>query len=213
MTLREHIHTIPVLEALRAPGHCPFCAMYRRVDADAVAFMMGPAYMDERVRAETNEAGFCAVHLETLYAAQNRLGLALLLHTRLRSAAAKRDYASERCYLCERINDTFKRYMDTFFYLWAREAEAAALIAALPRGFCLPHYAEMTKAAETALNKKELAAFTALAEGLQREAMKKLDEDLDWFIRKFDYRNANEPWRGAEDALARAMAMLGGRAV
>ena len=35
-------------------------------------------------------------------------------------------------------------------------------------------------------------------------------KDLDWFTRKFDYRNQNEPWGNSKTALARAVNRLRG---
>ena len=218
--MKDHIHTIPVLDALREPGDCPFCAMQQRLDQNAVDFIMGPAYMDEDIRDKTNEAGFCADHLRKLYAVQNRLGTALLLHTHLqqlqKDTAVSGDYVTvgglfkkaesvagqiddriagqqSRCYLCEKIEGTFKRYMDTFFYMWPREKEMLPLVQGLP-GFCLPHYGMMLKAAEDTLNKKQLEDFLAVVVPLQERAMGKLAGDMDWFIQKFDYRNADAPW-------------------
>ena len=234
--MKDHIHTIPVLDALREPGHCPFCAMYAKLDANAIDFIMGPAYMDEDIRDKTNEAGFCEEHLRKLYAVQNRLGVALLLHTHLQQLQKdvktkrpadgpanrwklKRVKTGEsggaaqarqnRCYICEKIQNTFDRYMDTFFYMWTRDKEVLRLVEALP-GFCLPHYNMMIAAAEGALGKKHIEGFLAVVAPLQQAAMKKLDEDLDWFIQKFDYRNADAPWKDSKDALVRTLAMLKG---
>ena len=35
--------------------------------------------------------------------------------------------------------------------------------------------------------------------------MKRVRDDLDWFIDKFDYRYANEPWKNSKDALPRSI--------
>jgi len=234
--MKDHIHTIPVLEALREPGHCPFCMMYERLDKNAVDFVMGPAYMDEDIRDGTNEAGFCTEHLQKLYAVQNRLGLALLLHTHLRQMqkdltvsngfevsaglfkkpesvagrlATRIAAQQSRCYICEKVQGTFKRYMDTFFYMWPREKEMPALVQTLP-GFCLPHYGMMLASAESNLGKKHLEDFLAVVIPLQQKAMEKISGDLDWFIQKFDYRNADAPWKDSKDALTRTVAVLKG---
>jgi len=250
--MNDHIHTIPVLDALRAPCHCPFCEMYKKLDTDAVDFIMGPAYMDETIRPETDKAGFCAEHLQKLFAAQNRLGMAMLMHTHLRhfrnnlekasgsfsnekksegvAGFFKNNFASKstsseksaigktvalieaqqsKCYCCERIDTTFARYMDTFFYLWKKEREMIDLVKSVP-GFCITHYGAMLQAAETILSQSKLDEFLKIVVPLQQRAMEKMDEDLDWFIQKFDYRNANAPWKDSKDAVPRAMAMLKG---
>jgi hypothetical protein len=35
--------------------------------------------------------------------------------------------------------------------------------------------------------------------------MKRVKEDLDWFIDKFDYRYKDEPWKNSKDALPRML--------
>ena len=235
--MKDHIHTIPVLDALRNPGHCPFCKMYRALDEKAVDFIMGPAYMDEDIRDKTNKAGFCENHLHKLYAVQNRLGAALLLHTHFKQVqkslhvkgnsyevsgglfkksesaggkvAESINALQERCYLCERIQDTFKQYVDTFFYMWPREQQMIPLVEALP-GFCIPHYGMLLSAAEKNLNKKSLENFLSIVIPLQQKAMEALEKDMDWFVQKFDYRNADAPWKNSKDAINRCMAMLKG---
>jgi hypothetical protein len=193
--------------------------MYHKLDADALDYILSPAYMESDVRDLTNAAGFCRMHLTRMATAQNRLGVALMLHTHMKtvaggmakakSAAALLSAQNRRCFVCEKADETFTRYMDTFFYLYAREAEARALTASVTL-FCLPHFSEMLEKAERALPKKYLADFTGAVTGIQQRAMAELDGDLDWFIKKFDYRNASEPWGNAKDALPRAAALLRG---
>ena len=38
----------------------------------------------------------------------------------------------------------------------------------------------------------------------------RVKEDVDWFTAKFDYRNANAPWKNSQDAVPRAMQKLEG---
>ena len=115
----------------------------------------------------------------------------------------------DRCYLCEKIKDTFKRYMGTFFYLWGHEKEMPSLVESLP-GFCLPHYGVMLEAAEKSLGKKQLEEFLNLVVPLQQKSLKKLADDMDWFIQKFDYRNTDAPWGDSKDAITKVMAALKG---
>lgn len=237
--MKNHIHVAPVLDALREPGLCPFCTMHQKLDENAAEFIMGPAYMDEDIRSKTNEAGFCRRHLDKLYAMQNKLGLALMLHThlkevRLQSSQTLNCYS---CYLCDKINETFMRYMDTFFYMWKKESTPASgilakkrimtpfvksqhegqhegnemrgLIEALP-GFCLPHYHLMIDMSVKLLKKKHLDEFLSVVEPLQQQALQKLDGDLDWFTKKFDHRYADEPWKDSKDAITRTIAILKG---
>lgn len=233
--MKNHIHTVPVLDALKDPGICPFCKMYKTLDENALNFIMGPAYMDEDVRDKTNEAGFCQSHLNKMFEMQNRLGTALLIHTHLKQLlknvtipnlnesaglfkkaesatsrmAALMEQQQNRCFLCEKVDDTFQRYVDTFFYMWTREAELPSLVKSLP-SFCMPHFGMLIAKSESALNKKHLESFLEIVIPLQQKALSKLDEDLDWFVQKFDYRNADAPWKDSQDAIERSIVLLKG---
>jgi len=237
--MKNHIHTIPVISAFKDPGYCPFCKMQQSLDADAVHFIMGPAYMDEEVRDKTNEAGFCEEHLKKIYEVQNRLGFALLIHTHLKHLqktinkpdfdkpratsglfkkpesqlsikASQLNQQQKRCYLCEKVQDTFDKYVDTFFYMWSREPEILELINNLPAGFCITHYGMLLEKSEIKLGKKHIDDFLNQITTVQQKAIAKLEADMDWFVQKFDYRNADAPWKDSKDALTRAMAMLKG---
>ena len=35
--------------------------------------------------------------------------------------------------------------------------------------------------------------------------MKRVRDDVAWFINKFDHKYANEPWKNSKDSLTRAM--------
>ena len=43
-----------------------------------------------------------------------------------------------------------------------------------------------------------------------RENLARVKEDIDWFTAKFDYRNANAPWKNSQDAVPRTMQKLEG---
>jgi hypothetical protein len=218
--MKDHIHTIPVLDAFKASkdgGGCPFCLMYDKLERDAVAFIMGPAYMEDDVRMETNRLGFCGRHLNMMYANQNRLGLALMLHTHTQrlnkemsgvkpgESMAK---AVGSCYLCKRVDATFERYIETFFRLWNAGGDEARLIESAA-GYCLPHFALISAMAEKQ-GKKTMNRFNDKILPAQISYMKQMEEDLEWFTQKFDYRNADAPWKNSKDALPRAIDMLGG---
>ncbi len=169
--MKEHIHTIPVIDAFKESlenGGCPFCLMREKLERNAVDFIMGPAYMEEDVRMETNAVGFCPAHLEKMYAEQNRLGLALMLHTHVQQINRDMDNVKKNlgghlektvksCYVCKRVDETFIRYIETFFKLWLDGGAEAELIEKVS-GYCLPHFAMVLSRAEK-LGKAKYARF------------------------------------------------------
>jgi hypothetical protein len=231
----DRIHTIPVLDALREPKSCAFCVMNEKLESDAIQFIMGPAYMEDDIRMETNKAGFCRKHLEAMYKNQNRLGLGLMLHTHMQQlnkdlekiikgrvraslfskekgvACALKNHlekANKSCYVCNKTEDTFKRYIDTFFYLWSMGGEGAGLVK-MQKGFCVPHFIDILAASEQ-LGRGKRENFLDDILPAQENFLREMEADLDWFTQKFDHRNADEPWKNSKDALPRAIAMLGG---
>ena len=234
--MREHIHTIPVIEALREPGLCAFCAMMRKLDENAIRFIMGPAYMEDDVRMKTNKTGFCKKHMEAMYKEQNRLGLALMLHTHVqelnKNVKSMVEYVKkptifgsssdsyidklgehlvatyEDCYICQSIRDTFDRYVDTFFSLWIKGGSEGQLVQT-QKGYCLHHFTVILKYAGK-LGAKKRKKFMSEILPVWQEHVKELEADLEWFTQKFDYKNKEEPWKNSKDALPRAIAILGG---
>jgi hypothetical protein len=45
---------------------------------------------------------------------------------------------------------------------------------------------------------------------LMENSLARVQTDIDWFIDKFDYRNANAPWKNSKDAVPRGMQKLKG---
>ena len=79
--MKEQLYTIPVNDAFNEPCECPLCKIYDNLEQESIDFMLGPSYMEDDIRMETNKTGFCTKHIKQLYDRQNRLGIALMLHT------------------------------------------------------------------------------------------------------------------------------------
>ena len=94
--MKEQLYTIPVNEAFEKECECPVCAMYRSLEQGAIEFVMGPSYMEDDVRMETDQKGFCEKHLKLMYQNQNRLGLALMLHTHMKRTIADLEKISSK---------------------------------------------------------------------------------------------------------------------
>ena len=63
--------------------------------------------------------------------------------------------------------------------------------------------------ADTQLNDKYKPEFYATLFELMQENFKRIEEDLSWFIDKYDYRNKDADWKTSKDAIPRAMQKLG----
>lgn len=231
--MKEKLYTIPVTEAFDTDCECPLCAMRKKLETDAVEFTMGPSYMEDDIREVTSRLGFCEKHLRQLYQNQNRLGLALILKTHMdkmikdvekRSGSNIRTSGSSlfkkkgeepevvtymnsleaSCFVCNKIENTFDRYLATIFYLYHSEESFRDKFRSC-KGFCSSHYKVLYQEASRHLNGEEQRTFIRELNELFLDNMKRVRDDLEWFIDKFDYRYANEPWKNAKDALPRSM--------
>ena len=81
--MKEKIYTIPLMDAFKAEDECPFCFIERNLEQHAMDFVLGSgaSYMEDDVRAETDEMGFCRTHYKKMFDYGNRLGCGLILTT------------------------------------------------------------------------------------------------------------------------------------
>lgn len=231
--MREQLYTIPVNDAFAQDCECPVCNMYASLEREAIEFTMGPSYMEDDVRMETNRIGFCSSHVKQLYRHQNRLGLALMLHTHMQrtnqdleqllshAAPVKKGLFSKKaedtspvteyirslndsCYICNRVENIFHRYLVTVFHCYEHDEEFRSRFAA-SKGFCTKHFGMLYDMAAAHLPAKHLDNFIKTLGDVYLTNMKRVTDDLEWFTDKFDYRNENAPWKNAKDALPRSM--------
>lgn len=231
--MKEQLYTIPVNDAFAVDCECPVCSMYDSLEKDAIEFTMGPSYMEDDIRMETNKIGFCTHHVKQLYKHQNRLGLALILHTHMQRTnrdledllssdkpvkkglfAKKTENASpvteyienlnHSCYICNRIDRIFARYLATIYHCYKHDEEFRRKFAA-SKGFCTKHFGMLYEGAPSSLSGKRLPEFIKTLNEVYLTNMKRVTDDLEWFTDKFDYRNEDKPWKNSKDALPRSM--------
>ena len=231
--MKEQLYTIPVNDAFAVDCECPVCSMYDSLEKDAIEFTMGPSYMEDDIRMETNKIGFCTHHVKQLYNHQNRLGLALILHTHMQRTnrdledllssdkpvkkglfAKKTENASpvteyienlnHSCYICNRIDRIFARYLATIYHCYEHDEEFRRKFAA-SKGFCTKHFGMLYEGAPSSLSGKRLPEFIKTLNEVYLTNMKRVTDDLEWFTDKFDYRNEDKPWKNSKDALPRSM--------
>lgn len=247
--MKDNIYTIPLTDAFHSGHECPFCFIHHYLQNDAVDFMLGPAYMADDIREETNKLGFCGEHYELLYDHGNRLGLAMMLHTHLvefrkgllpllkdntpKATASKLSMFSKKinpqasngatgpnnniseyiakndanCYICNKIDRDMDRYLDTFFFVWKRDPKFKDLVIGC-KGFCLSHFGALLDMAPLKLSGEMLQDFYNLVIPLTLENINRIEEDLSWFIDKFDYRNKEASWKTSKDAIPRSIQKL-----
>ncbi len=238
--MKQQIDTVPVVEALDAGDECPFCYLERQTEQKAIRYTVGPgaSYMEPDVREVTDKLGFCGHHMQKLFDYGNSLGNALMLQTYYvglikelknktenfslpkkslfgKKAAPSDDTLAawatrrgETCFLCDKIEYNMKRYYHTFFHL-LKEPEFREKVA-YSKGFCMRHFARLMTEAEENLPPKHAEWFYTTVLSLMKENIARVQGDIDWFVQKFDYRNASADWKNSRDAVSRGMQKLRG---
>ena len=238
--MREQIDTIPINDAFGAEDECPFCYLERKAEQNTIRYIAGnsASYMEPDSRAETDKTGFCPVHMKKLYDYGNALGNALILQTHYAGLLlsfreekenfempAKRGIFGSKvssgepywkrlekqageCLICQRIDYHMDRYYTTFFHM-IKDAEFRAKVEQ-SKGFCLRHFPQMLKYAEQKLPNAQRDWFYTTVFRVMEENLTRVKEDLDWFVAKFDYRNASADWKNSKDAVSRTMQKLEG---
>ena len=101
-----------------------------------------------------------------------------------------------------------RRYYATFFHL-IKDQEFRTKVEE-SKGMCLCHMEKLLESADEHLQNGQREWFYATLSDLQRKNFARIQEDLDWFIEKFDYRNASADWKNSKDAVSRTMQKLAG---
>lgn len=241
--MKEKLYTIPLTDAFQANDECPFCFVERKLEQDAIDFILGSAYMESDIRENTDKLGFCRHHFQMMYDYGNSLGNALMLKTHImkmnrelsaqiksykstpvgkaslfgksrtaghsNSLSAFLDEKEQSCYVCNHYQDTYARYLDTFFHMYKNTPEFKEVIRS-SKGFCLHHLKDLMNEAERQLNDKQKEELYPLLFELTEQNMKRMEEDISWFVDKFDYRNKDADWKNSKDAIPRSIQKLVG---
>ena len=221
--MKYQLETFPVLEALEQKEKCPFCVLKQNCEQKELERCLGGSVMEPDCRIVINEKGFCYNHHKGLYALQNRLGHALLVHSnsitiidklkkikntkksKAQVMALQELFSS--CVICEAVENNLERYFYTFVYLYQKE-EDFKIKWQNNQEMCLPHATALIKSAWQHAHKK-------VAQELSDEVLDRLlanliqtEKDLEWFTLKFDYRNADLPFGNSRQALPKMINIL-----
>ena len=230
--MAEQLYTIPVNDAFAADCECPLCLMAKELEKNAIEFTMGPSYMEDDNREVTDKLGFCPKHIRMMYADKNKLGVALMLNTHMNKtnkdlkALANKDkptakgllsrkkdkspvvkYIEElesNCFVCQRIDPVFERYVHTIFHMWKKDPEFKEKLKN-SKGFCTYHYAVLYDKGAEHLNQSQYDEFIAVLNDIYFENMERVNGDVSWFIDKHDYRNKEADWKNSKDSIQRAI--------
>ena len=133
-------------------------------------------------------------------------------------SAAKREIAAlaeqlsthlDRCMICDRLAERFKRYVFTIVHLWQHEEEFRSAFLE-SRGFCLDHIRGLLAMAVETLKSSRVADFVSDVGGVQNRAWDRLDQELLAFTGKFDYQAEGEVSAATKESVTDAIQKLTG---
>lgn len=232
--MKEKIYTIPLTDALNEGGECPFCTLEKKLEAEQVTYALGASMMEPDSRIISNEKGYCRRHFEMMSHESKALSLALVLDTHLNELIQKLEKAAaqppqkgglfkkaaeenpleaalsaneQSCLICDKLQHTLEKFAEVFWYLYQNESDFKKKVEK-GQGFCLPHFALLLRCADRELSGKACEEAKQAVTKLELTHLKRINEEVNWFTKKFDYRYQDEPWKNSKDAPQRAMEKL-----
>ncbi|HHV60994.1 MAG TPA: ABC transporter substrate-binding protein [Clostridiaceae bacterium] len=113
------------------------------------------------------------------------------------------------CIICEKINYTMDKFIDVILYLYFHETDFQKIFQS-KKGFCLKHLRMLLEGGKKHLNTRQLAVFTENLMTMELENLNRIQEEVNWFTKKFDYKNKDKPWGNSKDSLSRAIEKITG---
>ena len=115
----------------------------------------------------------------------------------------------ESCAICNKLAFTMDRYIDVIFYLYFKEPDFKEIFHS-KKGFCLKHLKQLLVSTKKYLSVSETAIFVKNIMDMQLVNMERVEKEVDWFTKKFDYRYNDAPWGNSKDAVIRSIQKIKG---
>lgn len=183
-------------------GYCRrhFEELFKRPNKLSLALVMD-TYMQETI----SRLGSLEKKLDSLEGTKNSLfRKSAELEGTVKELTDLLDKREKSCIVCDKINYTMDRYYDVLLDMWVGDEDFRRKFEA-SKGVCLPHMKKLTDRAVKKLSEKNAKEFIMLLYKKQQQELTRISEDVHRFTLKFDYRNKDMPWNGAEDAPLRSI--------
>ncbi len=113
------------------------------------------------------------------------------------------------CTICKKINYTMGKFTEVILYLWFKEEDFKNLFNN-KKGFCLKHFKMLLEGTKEHLNARQQAIFIDNIMKLQLENLGRIQKEVNWFAKKFDYRFNDAPWGNSKDSVPRSIKKITG---
>lgn len=235
----KNLGNFAIFEAFGEDSECPVCELVQKNQDRYIDLIYLEWVNDEDFRNRLKSEGFCKRHFSILYDKNDKLGLAIILSYMysdtleningsmpdvnnkgftsmitqkiLGKQCTNIDIFSEPqdCIICNYNLSIEQSIIKEVLKLWSKNREFADLFSN-SKGFCMHHSNLMISSAPKYLKTTQISNFVDILNSIQHQNLKRIEDELHWFIRKFDFRFRDEPWNGTEDSPKRAINKLMG---
>lgn len=115
----------------------------------------------------------------------------------------------DECCICRDLKKIMERYCDVILQLYFSEKDFKERFND-GLGFCMPHFAMLLEKAKKDLSGARQEEFLGSIIKMQVSNMKRIEAEVEWFTKKFDYRNKDADWGNSKDAIPRSIEKLTG---
>lgn len=119
------------------------------------------------------------------------------------------EHIENGCAICKKLEYTMDRYIDVIFHLYFKEPDFMEKFHS-KKGFCLKHLKLLLSSTKKYLNTSETALFVKNLMEMQLPHLERIEKEVDWFTKKFDYRYNDAPWGNSKDAVIRSIQKIRG---
>ncbi|ADV79240.1 MULTISPECIES: DUF6062 family protein [Thermoanaerobacter] len=209
---------IPLYEVFeKYKGGCPICKVIKDEEKAYCEHLFEDEVLkDPEMYVKIRETNFCHYHLELLNNSYDKLGLAIALKENVtyklqqitekgKSLKKKRKKETKnKCLVCDYLSERDKYQMHILIDILHADKEFVEKHSEGLSKLCFHHLNMFMEA------KKDVTPQIEKIFKINKAAIEKNINDLEWFITKFDYRFHDEPWYDSKDSIERALKLLRG---
>lgn len=221
---RLSIEHIRIYESFEKKEKCALCRSIEEFENQVLNSISTDLVMDlDFFPKFGDEYTFCDYHMSKMEDMRDKLGMAIMLKKLITLEIRKMESGQpenkgsklfmkklhdKKCFVCEKVNiKAMNSDISITLDLWKNKESFRENFKG-QEYFCFKHNRLLINEAKNKLSKKEFQVFREEITNVQMKYCKELENDLEWFINKFDYRYSNEPWYNAKDSIYRAREIL-----
>lgn len=115
----------------------------------------------------------------------------------------------ESCAICDKMGENMDRLIDNTLYLYKKEPDFKKKFAK-SKGFCLKHLEALLVKSREVFSPVHQAEFLVDLFPLELRELNRVQDEVNYFTKMFDYRNAGADWKNSRDAVPRSIEKIAG---